>query len=54
MENTINLNEKSTIELKAIAYDILSAIEKNQHDLRMVNQAIEAKSKEVLTPVEED
>jgi len=52
MENTINLNEKTVTELKAIAYDLLASIEQMQSNLRQVNQVISEKLKE-FTPTEE-
>jgi hypothetical protein len=35
-----NINDMSMEELKALAYDTLSAIERGQNDLRVLNQAI--------------
>ena len=42
---SVNVSNLSLTELKAAAYDILAQIEKNQTDLRLVNNQIIAKSK---------
>jgi uncharacterized protein YfkK (UPF0435 family) len=36
----IDLNTKTITELKAIAYDLISQIEKIKHELNVVNQLI--------------
>ena len=44
----INLKEKSLIELKAIAYDLLSMQQNIANNLAVVNKELEAKAQEEL------
>jgi hypothetical protein len=46
---TVNLDEMSIVELKALAYDIIAQKEKLQNDLIQINQAIAQKTQAVQT-----
>ena len=46
MENQINLEEKTVVELKGLAYDQMVALQQIQNNLNLINQQIEKKSKE--------
>jgi hypothetical protein len=37
----IKLDDVPTVQLKAMVYDIMATIEKNQHDIKLLNQVIE-------------
>jgi hypothetical protein len=40
----MNLKELSILELKALAYDVLSQLEANQNNLRLLNQEISSRN----------
>jgi len=50
MKTTKNVTDLSTVELKALAYDILCDIELFNKNLKIVNQELEKRQSEV--PVE--
>lgn len=48
MNNQINLEEKTVVELKALAYDQLNVLQQIQNNINLINQHIEKKTKEVV------
>jgi len=50
----IELKDKTVTELKAIAYDVLSVIQKSQADLAIVNNLIKKKESPVEVKVTDD
>lgn len=49
----IKLDDVPTVQLKAMVYDIMATIEKNQHDIKLLNQLIaERNNKKPVVPEE--
>lgn len=51
MTEKIELKDKTVTELKSIAYDILTVIQKSQADLNIVNNLIKKKQEPVKVEV---